>query len=50
MRLICRGRSKRYIAEHMALSENTVRGYAKTLYAKLDVHSREELLDLLDLG
>ena len=48
MRLICRGRSKRYIAEHMALSENTVRGYAKTLYAKLDVHSREELLDLLE--
>ena len=48
MQLICRGRSKRYIAEHMALSENTVRGYAKTLYAKLDVHSREELLDLLE--
>lgn len=48
MRLICRGRSKRYIAEHMALSENTVRGYAKTLYAKLDVHSREELIDLLE--
>ena len=48
MQLICRGRSKRYIAEHMALSENTVRCYAKTLYAKLDVHSREELLDLLE--
>lgn len=49
MQLICRGRSKRYIAEHMGLSENTVRGYAKTLYVKLGIHSREELLDLLDL-
>ncbi len=47
MKLICRGRSKRYIAEQMALSENTVRGYAKTLYAKLDIHSRQELMTLV---
>ena len=46
MRLICRGRSKRYIAEQMSVSENTVRGYAKTLYAKLGVHSRQDLLTL----
>lgn len=32
MKLICKGRSKRYIAEHLMLSENTVRGYAKALY------------------
>lgn len=49
MKLICRGRSKRYIAEQLALSENTVRGYAKTLYAKLDIHSRQELLTLLGI-
>ena len=48
MELICRGRSKRYIAESMQLSENTVRGYAKTLYAKLDVHSRDELMALVE--
>lgn len=47
MQLICKGRSKRYIAEHLMISENTVRGYAKTLYAKLNVHNRQELLDLL---
>lgn len=47
MALIAKGRSKRYIAEQLCLSENTVRGYAKTLYAKLGVHSRQELLDLL---
>lgn len=49
MKLICRGRSKRYIAEQMALSENTVRGYAKTLYAKLDVHSRQDLMSLVGI-
>lgn len=49
MKLICRGRSKRYIAEQMALSENTVRGYAKTLYAKLDIHSRQELMTLVGI-
>lgn len=49
MQLICKGRSKRYIAEQLSLSENTVRGYAKTLYSKLGVHSRQELLTLLGI-
>jgi DNA-binding CsgD family transcriptional regulator len=48
MCLICIGRSKSYIAEHLILSENTVRSYAKTLYSKLDIHSRQELLDLIE--
>lgn len=50
MQLISKGRSKRYIAEHLGLSENTIRGYAKSLYAKLDIHSREELLNLLGIS
>lgn len=48
LQLVCRGRSKRYIAEHLAISENTVRWHAKNLYAKLGVNSREELLDLVE--
>lgn len=48
IQLICRGRSKRYIAERFTISENTVRGYARNAYRKLDVHSRQELLDLLE--
>ena len=48
MQLICKGRSKRYIAEKFVISENTVRTYAKQLYAKLDVHSRQELLTLVE--
>lgn len=48
MVLLCKARSKRYIAEELMLSENTVKTYAKTLYAKLEVHSRQELLTLVE--
>ena len=44
--LIAQGRSKAYIAEALFLSENTVRTHAKNVYAKLGVHSKQELIDL----
>lgn len=44
---LAQGRSKRYIAEVLSLSENTVGKYTKSLYTKLDVHSVQELLTLL---
>lgn len=46
--LLGRGRSKQYIAETLYLSENTVRTYTRRMYAKLDIHSRQELQDLLE--
>ena len=49
MQLLCLGRSKRHIAEALHISEHTVKGYAKSLYAKLEVHSKEELLDLIEV-
>lgn len=45
--LICNGRSKRYIAEHLFISENTVKTHARRLCEKLGVHGRQELLDLI---
>lgn len=45
--LIAQGRSKSYIAEALCLSENTVRTHAKNVYAKLGVHSKQELIDLM---
>lgn len=45
--LLCKGRSKAFIAESMGVSENTVRGHAKRVYLKLDIHSRHELQDLV---
>lgn len=46
--LICRGRSKSYIAERLLISENTVRGYASNAYRKLGIHNRQELIDLVE--
>ena len=44
---LARGRSARYIAEDLVISENTVWAHVKRIYAKLDVHNRQELLDRL---
>lgn len=48
LELLARGRSKAYIADAFFISENTVRGHVKRLYAKLDVHSKQELVDQVE--
>lgn len=47
MELIARGRSMAAIAEDLFISENTVRTHCKHIYGKLDIHSRQELSDLV---
>lgn len=42
---LTQGRSKSYIAAMLFISENTVRAHVKRIYAKLDVHNKQELLD-----
>lgn len=41
------GRSARHIADTFTLSEHTVKTHLRHAYAKMDVHSRQELLDLI---
>lgn len=48
LELLVRGHSKTRIAETFLISENTVRGHVKHIYAKLGVHSKQELLDLVE--
>lgn len=43
--LLAEGRSSSYIAEEFVLSANTVRGYVKNIYQKLDVHSKQDVID-----
>lgn len=45
---LARGRSQPYIREELILSKNTVATHVKHIYQKLDVHSRQELLDLIE--
>ena len=48
MALFARGRSSSFIAETFCVSNNTVRSHILHLYAKCDVHSRQELITLID--
>ncbi len=48
MQLLCKGRTKAFIAETLYLTENTVKGHTKHIYSKLGVHSKQELMDLVE--
>jgi DNA-binding CsgD family transcriptional regulator len=48
MELLLKGRDVPYIAEALFLSQNTVRTHNKSLYRKLGVHSKRELIDLFE--
>lgn len=43
---IARGRTASYIGQELYLSPHTVRCHMKSIYAKLGVHSKQELIDL----
>lgn len=45
--LLAKGRDGRFIANEYVLSYNTVKTHIKHIYHKLDVHSRQELIDLV---
>lgn len=45
---LARGRSQPYIRDELVFSKNTVATHVKHIYQKLDVHSRQELLDLFE--
>ena len=48
MVLVAKGRSAQKIQEMLGLSAGTVNTYLARIYKKLDVHARQELLDLLE--
>ncbi|MCL1798242.1 MAG: LuxR C-terminal-related transcriptional regulator [Eggerthellaceae bacterium] len=41
--IACEGRSRRYIAETLFISENTVKAHLKRIYAKMGIHSKYDL-------
>lgn len=45
--LLARGRSVPYIRDTLIISRNTAATHTKRIYTKLDVHSRQELIDLV---
>jgi DNA-binding CsgD family transcriptional regulator len=47
LQLLARGRSIPYIRDELYISKGTASTHVKHIYSKLDVHSRQELLNLL---
>lgn len=45
---LARGRSIKYIAETLVISENTASTHSKRIYAKTNVHSKQELISLVE--
>ncbi len=47
MELVARGDTVVRVAQKLMVSENTVRTHTKRIYTKLDIHKKQEMLDLL---
>ena len=48
MLLVTTGRSAARIAESLGVSTATINSHVHHIYQKLDIHSRQELIDLLE--
>lgn len=46
--LIAKGYSRKFISEQLVLSPETIKAYANKMYAKIGVHSRQELIEMVN--
>ncbi|MDR0350974.1 MAG: helix-turn-helix transcriptional regulator, partial [Coriobacteriales bacterium] len=46
--LLARGRSRRALSDVLGVSEETIKSHVANIYTKLGVHSREELISLME--
>ncbi|MDR1422854.1 MAG: helix-turn-helix transcriptional regulator [Coriobacteriales bacterium] len=43
------GRSSESVAKRLSISPNTVHAHTQSIYAKLDIHSRQELVEIVEI-
>ena len=48
--LVALGRSAKYISEELTVSYNTTRTHVRHIYEKLNIHSKQELIDMVLFG
>lgn len=48
LELLAKGRSAKYIGEYFCISLSTVKSHIATIYSKLDIHSRQALLTIVE--
>lgn len=46
--MLARGRDRTYIQEQLVVSRNTVKAHVKHIYAKLGIHTHQDLIDLVE--
>ena len=46
--LMARGRTGPYISETLFISQNTTKKHVQHIYRKLDIHSNQEAIDLVE--
>ena len=46
--LLARGRNRKYLEEELGISRNTVKVHVQNIYNKLQVHSHQELIDIVE--
>lgn len=45
---LAQGRNTQYMAEHLCVSENTVKSHVRNVYQKLGVHSKQDIIDIIN--
>lgn len=48
LRLLARGRTSPVIQERLVVSHNTVKSHVRHIYAKMGVHSQQQLIDVVE--
>ena len=46
--LLARGRNRAYIREELVIGDETVKSHIKNVYRKCELHSQQELIDLVE--
>ena len=46
--LLAKGRNAAYIQKQLYISEGTARTHMRHIYKKLDIHTQQELMDLVE--
>ena len=46
--LLAKGRNRAYIREELVIGDETVKSHVKSIYRKVDVHSQQDLIDLIE--
>lgn len=48
MALCAKGKNAQRVADEMVITVNTAKSHLRSIYAKVDVHSQQELIALVD--